>query len=81
MYYSEGHYHLLLHSWGKVCIYVSKSPILLMFAICKYTKSFYWEHLKSFVFLTDRDYRGRKIVVANPYSYFPMKATSLAFYS
>lgn len=38
-----------------------------MFAISKYTKPFSREHLKSFVFLADQDYRGRKIYVANPY--------------
>lgn len=51
--------------------------ILLMFAICKYTKPFYWEHLKSLVFLTHQDYRGRKIFPSNPYSSFHVVATSL----
>lgn len=52
---------------GEVCLYTSKDIILLMFTISKYTKSFSRELLKSFVFLADQDYTGRKIYAANPY--------------
>lgn len=77
-YYTQGHYNPLPHSWGEVCLYLSKNPILPVFALCKCTKPFSWEHLKSFVFLTHQDYRGRKIFVSNPYSSFHVEAFTQA---
>lgn len=58
---------ILFHILGRSLPLCFQESYSVMFAISKYTKPFFGEHLKSFVFLADQDYRGRKIYVVNPY--------------